>query len=101
MSKSRIFCAAMLCFVGGVALRSFCVVGEIYALIGIGMLVCVMLAFSRDIKVVMYAAMAGASFVGILWLSSFEPRQFALEKQVGIHVDIEGGVVRGPEFRGT
>ena len=101
MSKSRIFCAAMLCFVGGVALRSFFVVGEIYALIGIGMLVCVMLAFSRDIKVVMYAAMAGASFVGILWLSSFEPRQFALEKQVGIHVDIEGGVVRDPEFRGT
>ncbi|MBI5913027.1 ComEC family competence protein [Candidatus Azambacteria bacterium] len=101
MSKSRIFLAAMVCFVGGVALRSLFVVEEIYALIGIGALVCVMLAFSRDIKVVVYAAMAGVSLVGMLWLGSFEPRQFILERQVGTNINIEGDVVRDPEFRGT
>ncbi len=99
MSKSRIFLAAMLCFVGGVALRSFFAVGEIYALIGIGVSVLVMLAFSRDIKVALYAAMAGVSLVGMLWFGSFEPNRFALEKQVGTKIDIEGEVVRDPEFR--
>ncbi|MEK7494101.1 MAG: ComEC/Rec2 family competence protein [Patescibacteria group bacterium] len=98
MSKSRIFLALMLCFVGGVALRSFFVFGEIYALIGIGVLVCVMLAFSRDMKVVLYSAMAGVSLVGMLWFSSFELRQFALEKQVGTKMEIKGEVARDPEF---
>ncbi|MCR4323147.1 MAG: ComEC family competence protein [Candidatus Azambacteria bacterium] len=99
MSKSRIFLALMLCFVGGVALRSFVVVGEIYSLISIGVLVLVMLAFSRDTKVVLYSALAGISFFGMLWFSSFEPRQLVLEKQVGTKIDIEGTVVRDPEFR--
>ena len=99
MSKSRIFLAFMLFFVGGVALRSFFVVGELYALIGIGALVCVMLAFSRDMKVGLYAAMAGVSLIGMLWVSSFEPRQLVREKQAGKNITIEGEVVRDPEFR--
>ncbi len=101
MSKSRIFLAVMLFFVGGVALRSFFAIEEIYVLIGIGVLACVMLAFSRDMKVVLYSAMAGVSLVGMLWFASFEPRQFVLEKQVGTNITIEGEVVRDPEFRNT
>lgn len=99
MSKSRIFLAVMLCFVGGVALRSFFVFGEIYELIGIGVLVCVMLAFSRDMKVALYSAMVGVSLVGMLWFASFEPKLFVLEKQVGVKINIEGEVARDPEFR--
>ena len=94
MSKSRIFLAVMLFFVGGVALRSFFTIEEIYVLIGIGVLACVMLAFSRDMKVVLYSAMAGVSLVGMLWFASFEPRQFVLEKQVGTNITIEGGGAR-------
>ena len=100
MSKSRILRGHAV-FCRRRCARSFFAIEEIYVLIGIGVLVCVMLAFSRDMKVVLYSAMAGVSRLSVCYGFHHLNRGSSCRKQVGTNITIEGEVVRDPEFRNT
>ena len=99
MSRSRIFLFLMLCFIGGVALRSFVFIENFYIFLVCGILAVVVVSFGRDIKTLMYGALVLAGMFGMFWYGTFEPHELMLERSVGEKMEIEGVIVRDPESK--
>lgn len=89
----------MLCFIGGVALRSFVFVENFYIFLVCGVVAVVAVSFGRDIKTLMYGTLACAGMFGMFWYGTFEPRELALSRSVGEKMTIEGVIVRDTEAK--
>ncbi len=88
----------MLCFIGGVGLRSFVFVEGFWVFLGLGMLAVGALSFSRDAKVLVSSAMALAGLLGVWWYGAFEPTALALDRFAGQRVAREARIVANPEL---
>jgi len=89
----------MLCFIGGVALRSFVFVGDFYLFFGFGVIALFLFSFSKNPKVLMYSAAVIFSLAGVFWYGALEPAHFKLDDSVGKKVEIEGKVAEYPELK--
>ena len=101
MSKSRIFLFLMLCFIGGVALRSLVFIGSFYLWFLFGVLTIAVFSFSRNRTALLYAALIAVTIAGALWYGRFVPEHLALERFVGQEAAREGSIVKDPEFKNT
>ena len=99
MSKSRIFLWLMLCFIGGVALRSFVLVGDFYLFFGFGAAALFLFSFSKNAKVLLYSVAVIFSLAGVFWYGVSEPVSLKLGDSVGRKVEIEGKVAEYPELK--
>ena len=88
----------MLCFIGGVGLRSFLFVEGFWVFLGLGMLAVAALSFSREPKVLVASAMALAALVGVWRYGASEPKALALERFDEERVVREARIVENPEL---
>src|SRR3989344_5950671 len=94
MSRSKIFLWLMLCFIGGVALRSFVLVGDFYLFFGFGAVALFLFSFSKNQKVLLYSTAVIFSLAGVS-----EPASLKLGDSVGRKVEIEGKVAEYPRLK--
>src|SRR3989338_4577329 len=101
MSRSKIFLWLMLCFIGGVALRSFVLVGDFYLFFGFGAVALFLFSFSKNQKVLLYSTAVIFSLAGVFWYGVSEPASLKLGDSVGRKVEIERSEERrvGKEWR--
>lgn len=96
MSKSRVFLFLMLCFVGGVGLRSFVFVEGFWVLLGFGIIAIAVLSFSREPRVLLTAAMVAAALFGMWRFGASEPAALMLSSKVGQKVEFVGRIAGDP-----
>ena len=99
MSRSKIFLWLMLCFIGGVALRSFVLVGDFYLFFGFGAVALFLFSFSKNQKVLLYSTAVIFSLAGVFWYGVSEPASLKLGDSVGRKVEIEGKVAEYPKLK--
>ena len=89
----------MLCFIGGVALRSFVFVGDFYLFFGFGVAALFLFSFSKNPKVLLYSVAVIFSLAGVFWYGALEPVHLKLDDSVGKKIEIEGKVAEYPELK--
>ena len=89
----------MLCFIGGVAIRSFVLLGDFYVFFGFGAVALFLFSFSKNQKVLLYSTAVIFSLIGAFWYGVLEPDRFKLDDLVGKKVEIEGKEAEYPELK--
>jgi len=89
----------MLCFIGGVAIRSFVLLENFYVFFGFGAVALFLFSFSKNQKVLLYSTAVIFSLAGVFWYGVSEPTSLKLGDSVGRKVEIEGKVAEYPELK--
>ena len=89
----------MLCFIGGVAIRSFVLLENFYVFFGFGAVALFLFSFSKNQKVLLYSTAVIFSLAGVFWYGVSEPTSLKLGDSVGRKVEIEGKVAEYPKLK--
>lgn len=89
----------MLCFVGGVGLRSFVLVEQFWVFTALGALAVFALSFSSQRQVLVVSAMMCAALFGVWRFSASELHTLSLTAQAGGQVALNGRVAEDPTVK--
>lgn len=89
----------MVCFIGGVALRSFVFIENFYIFLACGVLAVAVVSFGRDTRSLLYGLLVLAGMFGMFWYGTFESHDLLLAGSVGKKIEIEGIIVKDPEIK--